>query len=373
MMLSLLALVLPFCGLQEDKEKAEIDFGVAIADGLKAGDATALDRVLDVDALTDRAIAGLKVTDEWKTGYRKGVKDEFSLGKPIVKALQAKGSYTFLRFHTVDGKRRALFRLVTAGTFNYHDCLVEPAAQGFRIVDVYVYTSGEWMSDSLHRMALGALAQEPGTLGKLVGRENEYTKFLPQIQTMGSLHSQGKNVEALKVFAGLPASVKKEKSVLIVRVAVAAEVSVPEWTKALDDLKTAYPGDPCIAIHSIAPLIVAKKFDEAAKGYDDLDKSVGGDAYLQCRKADVWFSKGDLAKSRESAEQAVRLDKYYAEGHWFLVTLALKDKRWADVSAELTTIEKELEIPIKNLTKAQVYAEYVQTPEYEAWMKSREK
>jgi hypothetical protein len=376
MLIALLALLLPACSLQDDKDQAAAEFARAIATGLKAGDPTALDRVIDIDAMSNRALVGLDVNEEWKVGYRKGVRQDFTLGKPILQAVQAggsKGSYTFLRIHTVDGKRRAMFRMITGGSYNYHDCLLEPASDGFRIVDIYVFISGEWMSETFHRMAVGALAQEPGTLGKLVGRENEYTKSLPQIQNISKLHREGKNAEALKVYEGLPASVKKEKSVLIVRLGAAADVSVPEWTKALDELKKNYPNDPCIPIHSIAPLIVAKKYDEAVKGYDDLDKAVGGDAYLQCRKADVWFAKGDLTKARESAEKAVEIDKSYSEGHWVLVTIALKEKRWADVSKFLTTIEKDLGIGIADLTKVKVYADYVTTPEYEAWMKSRGK
>lgn len=373
MLFALLAMFLPAGSLQDDKEKAAIEFVMGIQAGLETGDAEALDRAIDVDALATRALAGMDVTEEWKAGYRKGVKQDFSLGKPIAVAVKAKGSYTFLRYHTVDGQRRAIFRLVASGSYNYHDCLVESGADGFRIVDVHVYTTGEWLSDTLRRMALGALAQEPGTLGKLVGRENEYVKSLPQIQAMTSLRTQGKNAEALKIFDALPASVKKEKSVLIVRIGCAADVSAPEWTKALDDLKKAYPGDPCIAIHSIGPLILAKKFDEALKGYDAIDTSVGGDPYLQCRKADVWFSQGDLTKARECALKALEIDTSYAEAHWALVTIALKEKRWADVSSELTTIEKDLRIGLSNLSKAALYAEYVKTPEYETWMKSRGK
>ncbi|HVR85892.1 MAG TPA: hypothetical protein VMU54_16350 [Planctomycetota bacterium] len=373
MVIALFALLLPASGLQDDQDKTATQFAQAIAAGFKSGDAAALDRAIDVDAMADRALVGMDAKEDWKRGFRKGVKETFSLGKAIAQSIQDKGSYTFLRFRTVDGKRRAMFRLVAGGSYNYHDCLVEPAADGFRIVDIYIYTTGEWMSASLRRMALGALAQEPGTLGKLVGRENEYVKFLPQIQTMTALHNQGKNAEALKIYEGLPASVKKEKNALVVRIAVASAVSVPEWTKAVDDLKKAYPGDPCLAIQSIALLIVAKKFDEAAKGYEDLDQAIGGDAYLHCRKADVWFTKGDLAKARESAEKAVEIDPAYAEGYWIQVTIGLKEKRWTDVSAILTRIEKDLRLSISDLSRAKVYAEYVTTPEYEAWMKSRGK
>ena len=103
MILSLLALLLPACGVQDDKEKADIEYAQSIATGLNDGEAEALDRAVDVEAMANRALAALSVTDEWKRGYRNGLKQDFSFGKPMAQAISTKSMTLAALMPTVIG------------------------------------------------------------------------------------------------------------------------------------------------------------------------------------------------------------------------------------------------------------------------------
>lgn len=333
-----------------------------------------IDQNFDIDTMMERALKDapgeLKAKGDFRTGLKKG----FNIGKNTSAAVGEAGHYTFLRLRTVNGKKLALFRLLMDGPFNYHEYVLEADPKGgLKIVDLYVYLSGELISQTFRRIYVAAMGAEPGVVGKLVGNQNEYALALKKVQTMNQLIAQGRAAEALKVFNGLPDSVKAEKSALILRLTAASQVSPKESMDALDALRKAYPGDPSIPALSLDPLFLAKKFDDVIAAVDELDKAVGGDPFLDSFRASVYLEKGDPDKARAAGKRAVDGEKTLDVAYWTMVTISLRTKNYKETVEWLNSIEKNLGITFQDLSTIDTYAEFAKSPEYAAWMKGRKK
>jgi hypothetical protein len=358
---------------QEPAERALEDLPRKIEEAFRKGDPAALDRAIDVEALLDRALKGVGGASESLAGFRNGVKKSFQFGPRVAQQLGTDGTYTFLRVRRAGAERRAVFRMLVGESYSYQEFLLESRAGGEpRIADVYIHLSAEWMSESLRRGYLSLLAKEPGALAKALGAENEYAKHLPRISEFSKLAREGKHAEALKAWAELPAEVRKEKSVLVVRCTAALQVGGEEALRALEDLKAAVPGDPCISVLSIGPLTDAGKDAEALRAVDDLDRAVGGDPFLHVVRSWIHSGAGRGDRARESARKAVEGEKGLAIAYWTLINLSLREKKFAETAKALSELEAGTGARIDEL-KGEPFAEFVKSPEYEAWLRSRRK
>jgi len=344
------------------------DLAKKIGDSVRA-DGAWLDQNFDLDLLFARSFKSEPGDPKRKDGFGRGIKKTFNLGKQTAQSVKDGGSYTLLRIRTGDGKTRVLFRVLIGESFNYHEYLLEPApGGGFRIVDLYPYISGEWLSDTFRRAYLKMLASDPagGTL-----KDNEYMKNLDKINRMSAARDEGRPADVLKLFASLPPALQKDKSLLLMRCIAASDVGEKESLEAVEAMKKQHPGDPCLAIHSLAPYTAAKRFDAALEAVDAIEKATGGDAWLQVQRLEIHMAAGAPDKARAAGLKAIETEKTLETAWWSLVSIELREKKYAEAAQWLGRIEKELKIEVADLTKIEAYAGFVKSPEYAAWMKSR--
>jgi len=348
-------------------------FCLKIEESLRNADPAPLDRALDVEALLDRAVRGLAGDAKSLEGFRAGVRKGFSYGPALVRQLGKEGRVKFLRVRRVGTERRALFRTLLGEQFSYQEFLLDPRPGGeLRIADIYVFLTAEWLSENLRRSYLSVLAAEPGALEKALGGENEYAKSMPRIQELSKLAREGKHEEVLKGWDGLPAAAKKDKSLLVLRCTSAARVGAEEALRALEDLRKAVPGDPCIPILSIGPLTDAGKHAEALRAVDDLDRDLGGDPFLHVLRSWIHSAAGDAERARASARKAIEGDRTLAIAYWTAVNLSLEARRFGETANLLSELEKNAGIRVDEL-RGEQFAEFLKSPEHEAWRKGKGK
>jgi tetratricopeptide (TPR) repeat protein len=321
--------------------------------------------------MLDRTLQGVEARDAQKRGFRSGVKKSFSLSSILRQLSESFGSLAVLRFRDDGGRPRLLFRAWGDGGVQYLELLVAPAGDAVRGVDLYQYSTGETMSDTCRRLYLRFLAGEPGADG-ILKKENEFIRNIAKVKAATEQAQSGAYAEALKTIAALPAGMQTEKSVLVLRLQSASQVGEKECAAALADFRKAFPDDPALDFLSIDALLVVKRYEEARKAIDNLDKRLGGDPYLEVLRANSYIEEGklDLAKARAAA--AIEKEKTLSEPYWTMVTISLKEKKYAVTVKWLTRIEKDLEEEVQDLTKEEDYAGFVKSPEYAAWMKARE-
>lgn len=337
---------------------------------ISAGDPSFLDGTLDMRAVWETATDGLNFSRADRKTFMDSVMkgDVAELGKNICEALNGEGSYKFLRLVKDRGRLVARFRMYSGQGMNYHDYLLASDTKGQVVaVDLYIYSLGENLSQTFHRVASVAAA-EGKTAG---GGKGGLVEGSRRAKAMARHFREGKAEEALQDYDSLPAALKQEKSVMLLRVTAAGQVSDDLYASALEEYQQRFPDDASADLVSIKLLFLKGKFDEVHKALDRLEAQVGADAALDRWRANCWMSMDDLPKAREAALRAVREEPDFQDAYWTLVTVALKQKDFPEVARVLTVLEKELKAQLPDLQETPIYADFLKSDEYAKWARSR--
>lgn len=370
--LFVLCLTAPLWGQSEAPSEEECRrFAEALEEALENGDGAYFDRAIDVDAILDLATEGVEVPPPMAQGFREGVKDTFAIGTTLV---QTGSEYRFLSFRTVDGRPRCLFRVLSESGVNYHELLLAKGADGsVRVVDFYVYLTGERFSESMRRSYVQSLADRPGVVARLLGKENEYAKSLPLISRMADLVKAGESTEALRVYRKLPDVVRKGKTALLLRLQAAQGADEKEYLDSIDDYRNEFPNDPGLDLVTFDGFLLRKQFAETLACLDRLDRSVGGDPYLQVLRGFVHQQEGKRALAKESYRKAIEEEATLRVAYWNLIALSLEDEDFAETARLLAVLEDEVGLEMGDLESIPEYAGFIKSDEYRKWMERRGK
>jgi tetratricopeptide (TPR) repeat protein len=348
-------------------------FVKSLEENVCAGNADAVISAIDLDAVLDRASAGIEAPEERRRKFIANGKRALtqSLTQGLQQALK-KGGYRFLRMQHTGNEKQALFRVFGDDSgLNYHRLVLgHTADRKVRAVDIYGFASGELLSQTMRRMYLPMAAEaSKSLLAKLTQSESDFVKHRSKLVELSTADADGRSARVLEIYATLPPSLQKDKTFLLARMKAAAEVSEKEYADTLDAFRDYYPADPCLDILLIDHYFLRKQFDRALACIDTLDKAVGGDPYLNVMRANVYLEKKDFAKARECAQKAVAAEENLQPAYWALITASLGTKDFAETSRLLTAVREKCGVEIDDLAADSEYAEYVKSPEYNEWLK----
>jgi tetratricopeptide (TPR) repeat protein len=348
-------------------------FAAKLETTLNACDSSLFDSSIAWEALVARGTADLEVPEPVRTEFAGGLARGFTLGDEICKTISESGSYTLLNVRAVDGEPRALFRAVGENGLNYHDLLLDVSGDGsVRITDLFIYSLGEWVSQTARRGFLPLVAQlEHGSLARMKKGENLYLDNVPKILKIQNHYQQEEYTEALAVFRSLPDELKSNRNILMLRFAVAVQLGGEEYDKAMLDLKTAFPDDPSLDLVLLDHYFNARQFDEALRIVDRIDRGVGGDPYLDFMRANLLYAAGRKSEARAAARRAVEREPGLEDPYWTLVTISLDDKDFGETAKLLDEIETALGLAIGDLSQIPEYSEFLESDAYDAWAASR--
>ena len=331
-------------------------------------------RALDTEALLDNALRNIGAAEQSKRNFRTGFKSGYV--RSLAKGLEPTSDYKLLRLRQTNEQWRAMFRLLNQdGGLNYHDLiLVRGNDASVRIADFYVALSGELMSTTIRRLALPILSQtERSLLDRLVGTESELIKHQKDWSRMVLLSQQGKGEEALAVYQKLPATLQREKFLLIARLTAAQQVSDDEYQQTIAFWEKAHPSDPSLNLVSIDGFFMAHQYEKSIAVIDRLDKAIGGDPYLDVLRASQYRLLKQRDNARRYATQALRAEPNLAAAYDCLLGLALDEKDFKETVRLLTEAEKHLKADILEVVNDDDnYEEFRKSSNYRDWVKLRD-
>ena len=351
------------------------EFAVKVEKAVADKDRATLGQLFTLYPLMERSVADLNLSASNKASFLKGVQTAASRNsfvEQVMAEVEKGGSYKLLRVHEVDGRPRAMLRLVMSEKgVNYHDVLLTRLPDGrVDLEDVYVFATGEMLTQSFRRLLLPAAAElDRGLVARLRGTDQLYCSNLAKIQAMSRAVQAGNGREAVDAYKALPAELQRNKVILVAYLQAAAGVDDTEYSTALEAFRRHFPNDAAIDFISVDYFLLRKQYDESLRCIGTVEKAVGGDPYLHTLRANVLVEAGRFPAAREAAEKAVVEEPTLPDAYWTRISVALREKNHRDTLAWLKKIVEKLDMEILDLTELEDYKDFVRSPEHETWLK----
>ena len=356
-------------------------FGSQVALAIKSGNVSALNDLIDWDALFNTTLKGIEVTPKLRQdltlGLKNGLSRESGFSGQIVKNSREGGTFDFLKVREDKNRQAILFRLIQSagsGGVAYFEFIPEKSADGkIRATDIYVFSSGEFLSEMLRRGILPVIANENRTfLDKLLTGERDYISDLPKFSETAQLIGQGKMKEGLALIQGMKPETRKQKAVFLLRLRAAQASDENEYAATLDEYRKLFPTDPGLDLLSISYYTTKKDFKQALECINRVETAVGGDPYLNVTRAALCDVQGNHDEAKRLARLATEKEPTLLPAYFELLGVSLIQKNHDDTLAMLKEIDQKFQLKLNDLSKVPEYADFVKSPQYKQWLEYRD-
>ena len=340
---------------------------------------------LDMNAMFDRTVEGFELKPQSLASMRQGFMrggGVRQLVDQIARQIQGGGAYRFLRITRGGGGAMvARFRMTGDSGLNYHDLhLVSDGRGSFRIPDLYVYLTGEPITQTMRRMLLPAVVNENRNIFlRKLGWENDYVRSFPQVQRMLLDVRRGRFKAALEGYGKLPAKVKQMKPLLVMRLAAINQLMLNDiayeqkYIQAVDEYRRLYPRDAGLEMLMLDYLFVQKKWPMLAQTLDRLDRKLGGDPYLDHFRGNALVMQDRKQEARAKFRSVIKADPSLSDPYYPLLELELTDKAYAKVTQLLIDFHRDAGMTYADLKTQPLFAGYVKSDQYPKWLEYRRK
>jgi tetratricopeptide (TPR) repeat protein len=282
---------------------------------------------IDFDSLLERSFSGLngqkpdlKKVKEVKKGFYRTINDQMLRVKSV----------KFLRLKQLDGEQGILLRLIlNEGGLDYLVSIPKYNRDGdLKIVDAFNYAEGIKLSELLKYSLIQILQKNDRTLARQLFTNSDLVTYEPQWERMVTLNTQGKYTEALAIYDQLPASVQHEKVLLSEKILAAQTVDEHECLAAIELWRTLYPNDPFLDLASLNFYLGRRQHNKILECIDKLDKTIGGDPYLDWLRSFIFMKMDDFARTKKFATQAFNREPTLTEAGYCVIGLLSFERKY---------------------------------------------
>lgn len=310
-----------------------------------------------------------KPIDEFRESFLKDVESRNSLGAKIIQTVRSGGSYEFLQFRKNENTMAAVFRMLLPGGkgVNYHEYSLAKTKSGSVVAsDIYVYLSGEKLSQTIRRNLVSAIgSQETENEVRFTGTDLLLSQNVATIKSLNEALAQKDANNAREQILKLPKELRTDKAIQTLTLNTYQNSNA--FVTVLDGVRKACPQDVFMDMIAIDVLVRQKKFGDAITAIERISKRVGGDPYLKILHGRMLLNQGDQQAGRQMIKEAVSEDEGILSGYWNLVSFALNDKDHEETLRLLKKIHLQFKIKFKDLNAIPSYKEFVKSPEYKQW------
>ena len=309
--------------------------GQRIDSTIYMGNSTYLNTLFDKEYLIQKVTkqSDDKFVKEFNEGFTRGLNESFNLGDRIVQDVGDYGSYDFVKSRVNSkGEHHLLFRLYSEEGLNYHDYQLQKVDGEIKIVDVYIFTTGEYLSKTFSDLYNATLSQKPNILDKFL--KKTLLDDLVKINTIKAYIGKGNYQEAFKLYKSISSEGKKQKSIKLIGVILSSNVSEEAYGKLIKEYEALFPNDPSLYLVSIDGYILSERYNRALKQIKLLDRAVGGDSFLNYLRTNIYYADNNMEKALETIETFMKDFPGFFDGYDVALTLYIesgKSKKAVDI------------------------------------------
>ncbi|WP_299679084.1 lipopolysaccharide assembly protein LapB [uncultured Tenacibaculum sp.] len=363
-------ILIMICGLTINAQKEELEnLGKKIEETLANGNTEFINSIYDVKEMGDRFL--LKKTKSKKIksfnkSFYSGFSSSFDFGALIKSEIENDATYQFLKLIEEDGDHYLLFRLYGQGV-NYHKHLLKKDNGNYKIIDTYIYITGEYLSDTFKSIYMGALLSQG-----ILSNSSTNKSIMSDLMKMNEIKvflNRGEVDKAKKAYESISSSSKEKKIFKLTGIRLAGEVSNEAYTKAITDYEKSFPNDISLYLISMDKLILNEKYDETIVVLDKLNAALNGDPFLDYMKGNVYLLKKDLEKAETLFKKVTNIYPDFMDAYDSLLSIYIEKDNLKEAISILDTFVKDFELPKEILfeTLKQNYPEFSKKEEVINW------
>ncbi|MCB9594770.1 MAG: hypothetical protein H6719_18765 [Sandaracinaceae bacterium] len=284
----------------------------------------ALAPFFDWDGLAERsAPAGLALGE--REGFLRGVRESLGAdGGGLVRAI-TDGRYSYRGVAWRDGHPVARFRfLPPAGGFNFHDLVIVRTDGGeARVVDMFVMTSSEYVSDSMRRIAAFLLGDTSSVMARIFGDQAVSQDDIDAVRDFNQLAANGDANAALAAYDALAPRIRQQRAMRLLRVQAASRLDdQARYLTILNETAVNLPGDPALSSMMLDAHYLSASWDACLADLTAL-RLTYDDPYIDAFEGRVHVAAGDHARALALADRVIAAEDSLIDGHDVALLAAL--------------------------------------------------
>lgn len=330
----------------------------------------------DLDYFTDKLVSSLKMSSRKKAGFAEGLKKGIiTFPKQIMSYVENGALYEAIncRFDTSKNAYFMLFRLYSEESgINYHDYRVSKIGNDFMFCDMYIYLTGENISQTMQRMVMNSLPSNKLLEILKPEKKEDFNKIV----AAGKFMKTGQYEEAYTKYNSLEGSMKDEKFTLIMKSQAASMFSSELYQESMDALMQKYPNDNSLSLSFIDYYLLKEDYNKTLEMTNRLKKETGDD-FLQYMIGNIHYMKKDYNAAKINYKYIMEnYEDFHSSYFSYMVCLA-KSKKYKETVAvlnklstfdyskfELIDYVETSEVGIEN-----EFEDFMKSKEYKIWKK----
>jgi antitoxin component HigA of HigAB toxin-antitoxin module len=267
------------CKNKKEKEQEQVttteakDFARQLQISIEKKDATFFDNAIDKETFLQKI--GLNKAGKDAEGFKRGLSDKMKIGSQLISTMTKGSNYQLVKQYEKDKIQHLIFRLYDQGSLNYHDLELGKHDKEVKIDDLYVYTTGELLSETLNTLYN---QMKSFMVSGQVNKDDNWLAKVPQIrQKMNA----GDYTGALRDFESLPEEIQKLKSLSLMHIMITSGLNDDAaYSAAINEYQKLFPNEPNMHLILIDGYIINKEYDKALESVNKLDERINKDPFL---------------------------------------------------------------------------------------------
>lgn len=295
------------------------------------------------------------------------INNNLDLPKTILSQIQKTGYYNFIKYYKEGDYAHILFRYYNEGSINYHLYLLTKIEDEYKIIDLFVFFTGEYFSKTLFNV-FQDLFENYGNINNLSFQAENDIAEIRILQT----HIRNENYQyALNQYYRLSEVFRNSKQMMLYRILITQNLSEDEYSRTLFEFQELFPNDPSLYLLSIDGYILQKRYPDALESIDSLDSQLGGDDFLDYYRGNIYYLKRDFEKAEIKYSSLVNNYPNFYDAYESLLFLYIEQEKNAQAVSVLENITTKFSLPKEQLIMQikNDFQKFSKSREFKQWEK----